>query len=216
MIRKWLFCILLFFPSISQADPTYSVRLLTHFGKKFNDSGLGIGGWLIIPDVTTNPSMPLFLIGPRYQGDGYWVEAMAGPKINKSILAADANADPIAWVQSTRFQLTPGLFKKPINVFGNLQFIDITNSGNTVPYFFLASGYVLPGQAAVIGLESENYFRLPPGGDEQFNDISVGPHIALPFKGVNIIMAYQFHIHENVEDQVWVRAMYNFPGPLAK
>jgi len=217
MLRQIFICFLLsILPTVAQAEATYHVRLLTHFGKKINDSGLGVGGWLIIPDVTVNPAMPIFLVGPRYQGDGYWVEVMAGPKINKAVLAADPDADPIAWVQSTRFQITPKALKKPINVFGNVQFIDVLNSGNVVPYLFCATGYVLPKKAAVIGLETENYLQIPPGADEQFNDLSLGPHVALPFKGVNIIMSYQFHFHENVEDQVWVRAMYNFPGPLAK
>ena len=218
MVKKMALLFLFFFlPRVGWAeDPTYSVRLLTHFGKKVNDNGFGVGGWLIFPDVTQNPSMPLFLIGPRYQGKGYWVEVMAGPKINKAALAVNPDADPIAWVQSTRFQITPMAIGKPVNVFGNVQFIDITNEGNMVPYFFLATGYVLPKQAAVIGLESENYFNLPPGGTDQFHDISIGPHVAIPFKGLNVIMAYQVHLHENVGDQVWVRAMYNFPGPLAK
>ena len=118
-------------------------------------------------------------------------------------------------IQSTRFQMTPKLFDAPINVWGNLQFIDVTGD-NMIPYLFLNVDYVLADKVALVGIETENYFNKPaPTEDDpeaKANDIGIGPQIILPFKGVNIIMAYQFHTGENALDQVWVRAMYNFGG----
>ena len=31
----------------------------------------------------------------------------------------------------------------------------------------------------------------------------------------SIIMAYQKHFHDDVNDQIWIRAMHNFGGPKA-
>ena len=188
----------------ARAENTYGVRLLNHTNKTVSESGVGIATWLIVPNVVANPNQQLFLAGPSYTGKGYWVEVMFGPRIDA--------VDSVAWVNSNRFQLTPKFWGKPINVWGNLQFLDITNPDTMIPYTFLMVDYVLPEKKALIGIESENFYGLPPGGEETFNDISVGPQVVLPYKGLNVIMAYQFHTHENVSDQFWVRAMHHFGG----
>jgi len=192
---------------------TKGVRLLTHFHKKVTDGGVGVGGWLIMPDVVKAGTTPLFLVGPRYSGKGYWAEFLVGGLVNKG--EEDPAFVTTKVIQSTRFQMTPKLFDAPINVWGNLQFIDVTGD-NTIPYLFLMADYVLDDKVALIGIETENYFNKPAptedDPDAKANDIGIGPQLILPFKGVNIIMAYQFHTGENALDQVWVRAMYNFGG----
>ena len=203
----------LFAPSQAQAaDESYGVRLLTHFNKPLTESGFGVGGWLIVPNMVANASQPLFIIGPSYKGKGWWAEFMVGYRIDKD---ADTGATSPAFIQSNRFQLTPKFFKKrighPINVWGNLQFIEAKNW--IFPYLFLMVDYAVGGKV-LVGVETENYFKpdaLPDKLGE--TDISVGPQIVFPFGGLNIITAYQFHIHENQSNQVWVRAMYNFGAP---
>jgi hypothetical protein len=118
-------------------------------------------------------------------------------------------------VQSTRFQMTPKFFDAPINVWGDLEFIDVTGE-NMIPYLFLQVNYVLDDKVALIGIETENLFNKPaPTAEDpeaKANDIGIGPQLILPFDGLNVIMAYQFHTAENALDQVWVRLMYNFGG----
>ena len=212
-----------------EPDPSTQVhvRLLTHFHKSMSDSGWGVGGWLIMPDIVKMGTTPLFLVGPRYQGKGYWVEIMAGGLIAPDPDPVNAGYTKAKKVQSTRFQLTPKLIGSPINVFGNLQFIDIggehlaTEQSTMLTYTFLMADYVLPGKKALIGVETENYFGKlgsEMDGDEfeTWNDIAVGPQIVLPFNNLNVIMSYQVHLDEDTEDQVWIRAMHNFGGPKKK
>ena len=127
-----------------------------------------------------------------------------------------------------RCQVTPKAFGNPINMFGTLQFIDVgaehptTGQGATLTYQFLMVDYVLPGKKALIGIETENYFgkigsELNDDGElETFNDIGIGPQVVFPFDNLNIIMSYQKHFHDDVDDQIWIRAMHNFGGPKAK
>jgi hypothetical protein len=203
------------------------VRLLTHFSKTMSDSGWGVGGWLIMPDIVKMGTTPLFLVGPRYKGDGYWVEIMAGGLVAPDPDPVNAGYTKTKTVQSTRFQLTPKLIGSPINVFGNLQFIDVggehlvTEQSTMTTYTFLMVDYVLPGKKALIGLETENYFGKlgsEMDGDEfeTWDDIAIGPQVVLPFQNLNIIMSYQKHLDEDTNDQIWIRAMHNFGGPKKK
>ena len=196
------------------------VRLLTHFSKKFKDSDWGIGGWVIMPDVVRLGSSPLVLVGPRYNGGGWWVEVMAGGLTPVGLVEQPAGHSTTSFVQSTRFQFTPKAFgDSPINLFGNLQFVDIggkndADESTMFTYTFLMVDYVLPNKVALLGLETENYFGLTnPQSGEKFNDLAFGPQVVLPFDGLNILMSYQIHTHENKENMIWFRAMYNFGGP---
>lgn len=210
---------------VAEPDPATQVhvRLLTHFHKKMSDSGWGVGGWIIMPDIVKMGTTPLFLVGPRYQKNGAWVEVMAGGLVAPDLDPANAGYTKTKTVQSTRFQLSPKFFDKPFNVFGNLQFIDIggehlaTEQSTMLTYTFLMADYVLADGDALIGIETENYFGkigTEMDGEEfaTFNDIAVGPQVVFPFKDLNIIMSYQLHLDENTENQMWVRAMYNY-GP---
>jgi hypothetical protein len=213
---------------VAEPDPATQVhvKLLTHFHKKMSDSGWGVGGWIIMPDIVKMGTTPIFLVGPRYQKNGAWVEVMAGGLVAPDADEANANAGytKTKTIQSTRFQLSPKFFDKPFNVFGNLQFIDIggehlaTEQSTMLTYTFLMADYVLADGDALIGIETENYFGKinaeEMDGEEfaTFNDIAIGPQVVFPFKDLNIIMSYQKHFDENTENQMWVRAMYNY-GP---
>ena len=130
---------------VAEPDPATQVhvRLLTHFHKKMSDSGWGVGGWIIMPDIVKMGTTPLFLVGPRYQKNGAWVEVMAGGLVAPDLDPANAGYTKTKTVQSTRFQLSPKFFDKPFNVFGNLQFIDIggehlaTEQSTMLTYTFL-------------------------------------------------------------------------------
>ena len=212
---------------VGEPDPgtQVHVRLLTHFHKPFSDSGWGIGGWVIMPDIVTMGTTPLFLVGPRYQGNGAWVEVMAGGLVAPDLDPANAGYTRTKTVQSTRFQLTPKFFDSPINMFGMLQFIDVggkhhaTEQNTMMTYTFLMADYVVGEGDFLVGIETENYFgKLNPAEAEAgediptFTDIGVGPQVVFPFHDLNIIMSYQLRLDENTENQMWLRAMYNF-GP---
>ena len=214
--------------AVPEPDPATQVhvRLLTHFHKKMSDSGWGVGGWIIMPDIVKMGTTPLFLVGPRYQAKGAWVEIMAGGLVAPDPDPANAGFTKTKTVQSTRFQMSPKYFDGPINIFGNLQFIDIggkhlaTEQSTMLTYTFLMADYVLGEGAALVGIETENYFGkigTEMDGDKlaTFNDIAIGPQLVLPFHDLNVIMSYQLHFDENTENQVWVRAMYNF-GAIPK
>jgi hypothetical protein len=215
-------------PAVGDPDPgtQVHVRLLTHFHKKMSDSGWGVGGWIIMPDIANLGTTPIFLVGPRYQAKGAWVEVMAGGLVVPDADPANAGFTKTKMIQSTRFQMSPKYFDSPINVFGNLQFIDIggshpaTEQSTMLTYTFVMADYVLGDGAALVGIETENYFGkigAEMDGDElaTFNDIAVGPQLVLPFNDLNVIMSYQMHFNENTENQMWIRAMYNF-GAIPK
>ena len=208
-----------------EPDPSaqVGVRLLTHFHKKFANSDFGIGGWLIMPDLVRSGATPLFLIGPRYNGEGWWAEVMIGGLTKMDPNPVNAGYSDTDFVQSTRFQFTKkALGGAPLNIFGNLQFIDvgekddITDEGRMKTYTFLMVDYVLPNKVALIGVETENYFGLVDAEGEKYADIGFGPQVVLPFKDLNVIMSYQLHSHENHENMMWFRAMYNFGGLKSK
>lgn len=212
----------------AEPDPSTQahVKLLTHFSKTMSDSGWGVGGWIILPDIVKTGTTPLFIVGPRYKGKGYWVEVMGGGLIAPDADPVNAGYTKMKMIQSTRFQFTPKFFGSPINVFGNLQFIDVggehlaTEQSTMTTYTFLMADYVMPGLFNV-GVETENYFGKlgsEMDGDEfeTVNDIAVGPQIVFPFDGLNVIMSYQLHLDEDTENQMWIRAMYNFGAKKKK
>jgi hypothetical protein len=79
---------------VAEPDPATQVhvKLLTHFHKKMSDSGWGVGGWIIMPDIVKMGTTPIFLVGPRYQKNGAWVEVMAGGLVAPDADEANANA----------------------------------------------------------------------------------------------------------------------------
>ena len=98
--------------------------------------------------------------------------------------------------------------KIPLNLWGNFQLINVGDSENMITYGFLMADYLIK-PFGLVGIETENYFNRGPEGAKD-NFLAVGPQVVVPYKGLNVIMAYQFHLHENEDDQIWVRTMFNF------
>ena len=192
-----------FFSSTALAETSYNIRLLSHFNKKIADKDIGIAGWVITPNAVANANAKLAIVGPSLYRNGASFEMMFG-----GLFADTATFVP---VMSNRFHLSPKYWKGPYNIWGNIQFINFTDFDNMVSYAFVMADYKV-SDIALVGIETENYFNT--GADDKFNDTSIGPQVVIPYNGVNLIMSYQLHLHENVGDQVWVRAMYHFmPKP---
>ena len=68
-------CLMLLSTTIHAATPSdgddHKVRFQTHFHKNLHESGLGVGGWVVLPDVIGESTTTWFLIGPRFQGSGW-------------------------------------------------------------------------------------------------------------------------------------------------
>ena len=195
-----------------QEGSDHKVRFQTHFHKPLIDGGLGVGGWVVLPDVIGMSTSTLFLIGPRYEGDGWWVEGLAGGMMT----AGDPVSHP--WVLSGRFEFTPDALDAPIRVWGNLQLNDVMG-GAFQPYTLLMVDYALMDGKILLGVETENYINMavpsPNGEDSKktINDFSVGPQLVLPFGGLSITSSLQFHPEETIRNQFWLRVMYDF-GPV--
>lgn len=196
----------------SADDPDHKVRLQTHFHKPLLDSGVGVGGWVVLPDVIGMSTSTLFLIGPRYDGDGWWVEGLAG-----GIMTA---GDPIShpWSLSGRFEFTPTALDAPLRLWGNLQLDDLMGD-RIQPYVVLMVDYALMDEQIFLGLESENRLNwVDPmatgNAADPINDFSFGPHLMLPFGGLTVTPSLQFHPTDGVRNQFWLRVMYDF-GPVS-
>ena len=187
----------------------HRVRLQTHFQKPLADGRFGLAGWVTLPDIIGMSTSTLFLIGPRYSGDGWWVEGLAGGMMT----AGDPVAHP--WSLSGRFEFGPDALGTPVRVWGNLQLNDVT--GELQPYALLMAGYGLLDKQIFLGVESENNLnwenpQAPDGASDRVNDLSFGPSMVLPFDGLIINTSLQFHPAEHVRNQFWLRVMYEF-GP---
>lgn len=179
----------------AQADTTFNTRLLMHAThQNIENTGVGIAGWLVAPNITAAPDKWLGLIGPRYDSEGWNLELMAGSVINQGEATA---------LVDFRLELTPGLFDLPIYIWGNLQWIDTGAKGTL--YSYLQIDYKLLASIGLIGLETEN---ATPLGEE--GDWAVGPHLVIPLgKRFALIAAYQFHFGAGEGQQFWLRAVAN-------
>ena len=188
----------------------HRVRLQTHFQKPLADSNFGLAGWVVLPDIISMSTSTLFLIGPRYNGAGWWIEGLAG-----GVMTA---GDPVShpWSLSGRFEFGPDALGAPMRVWGNLQLNDVMGD-HIQPYALLMAGYGLMDAQIFLGIESENTLNwVNPGAPakqtERINDLSIGPSMVLPFDGLIVNTSLQFHPEEHVRNQFWLRVMYEF-GP---
>ena len=127
--------------------------------------------------------------------------------------------DPIShpWSISGRFELMPEFIGAPLRFWGNLQLNDFMGD-EPQPYVVMMADYAILDEQLFVGLESENRLHWMPSKpadgtlEKRIHDVSVGPHFMLPFGGLRITSALQFHFHEGVRDQYWLRVEYDF-GP---
>jgi len=188
----------------------HRVRLQTHFQKPIGDGSFGLAGWVVLPDIISMQTSTLFLIGPRYNGEGWWVEGLAG-----GVMTA---GDPVShpWSLSGRFEFGPDALGMPMRIWGNLQLNDVMGD-NIEPYALVMAGLGLMDELLFLGVESENNLNwvnpnAPDGKAQRINDLSIGPSLVVPFDGLIINPSLQFHPQEHVRNQFWLRVMYEF-GP---
>ena len=199
-------------PADQQDGADHKVRLQTHFHKPLTDGGVGVGGWVVLPDIIGQYTSTLFLIGPRYEGDGWWIEGLAGGLMT----AGDPVSHP--WVLSGRFEFMPSALNAPIRIWGNLQLNDVTG-GEFQPEALLIVDYALLDEKIFLGVETDNRINMPvssgvaDGTEHTVNDFSVGPQMMLPFGGLTITTSLQFHPESSIRNQYWLRVMYDF-GPV--
>lgn len=176
-------------PSFAQTNS--NIRLLLHGKKQVGKAGFGISGWVVAPNITNAPDKWVSVIGPRYDGNGWWLESMAGTVVQQG------TSTPL-------FDFRTSLSKfSPFTAWSNIQWIDFTKGTNSSFYGYLQLDYTLSGGIALVGLETENVlFR------EGKDMLSVGPHIIVPFNYMVIAMVYQFHKDE--DNQFWTRMVVNF------
>jgi len=167
---------------------------------------------VVLPDIIGQTTSTLFLMGPRLEGDGWWLEGLAGGLMTP--------ADPVAhpWVLSGRFEFMPSALNAPIRIWGNIQLNDVMG-GSFQPYTLLMIDYALMDEKIFLGIETENYINMPVVGadgnatETTINDFSVGPQMMLPFGGLTVTTALQIHPEESIRNQYWLRVMYDF-GPV--
>ena len=184
----------LFMFNTAQAKTTFNTRILLHATHtNIEDTGFGIASWVIAPNITSSPTTWLGIVGPRFDGEGWNLELLAGAVIDSGI------ATPLIDI---RFELTPKLFDVPLYVWGNMEVIDF--DGPKI-YSYLQIDYKLPAGIGLVGVETENVVPLGKEGDW-----SVGPHVVFPLgKHFAMIAAYQFHFGASSDQQFWLRAVIN-------
>jgi hypothetical protein len=189
--------VLMFVPNMVKADE-FNVRLLVHGHKEIRE-GFGVAGWVIAPNITSAPNKWLVIAGPRYEGQGWNIELLAGAVIVNGVGKA---------LVDTRLELTPKLFNLPIYTWHNLQWI--ASGGKGTLYWYSQLDYVLPKGIGLLGVEIENSYDL----EARSGDFSVAPHAVLPLGDhFALIAAPQFHFSEvgkYTGFQMWVRTVVNF------
>ncbi len=94
----------IFFSPANVFSTDFQVRLLLHKQAIFEQKHLGIAGWFVVPDISTNkPLKNLLVAGPCYKDSLTWVELMAGAFITGST-AKDDSRKPTEFVINLRAQ----------------------------------------------------------------------------------------------------------------
>ena len=177
-------------PLLASAEdaPTH-FRLLIHDTEQFNEY-VGLAGWVVVPNITTQPSQWLVVAGPKFFQENCWWEIMSGAIIQ------DGAAAPLLDVRAD-FSVF-----KPLNFWVNLEWIDPTQGIKTSSFYSYFEGNYSLLKTFSVGFETENVHQ---SGDDI---LSIGPHIGMHLSAMNLIVAYQLHYRES--NVVWLRAVLNF------
>ena len=173
------------------AETTTNTKLLLHGTKQITESSnWQVAAWGIVPNFTSNPNVSVFVTGPRYGANQWWIELMGGA------LTINRDSQPLIDLRASYDVLDP------IHLWTNIEYFPKEN--NWYAYFDL--NYRLP-VIGLIGIETEN--NLPNHGK---TDLSIGPRIVLPFDDGKFVLigAYQLHKSEFGGNQLWIRTVFNF------
>ncbi|MFA6511806.1 MAG: hypothetical protein WCV86_01600 [Patescibacteria group bacterium] len=151
------------------------------------DSSWQVAAWMLLPDMDSNPTTMVAVVGPRYQAKTWWLE------FNLGAFVADQHARGVIDIRAAFSGWDP-LF-----TCANVQSTPELGSW----YFYADLDRKLP--YGRIGIETED--RLPQGKD----DYSAGVHVVLPFKGMCMYVAYQRHFLRRGDEQLWIRAILLTP-----
>lgn len=182
------------FAEAASAQTSGNVRLLLH-GTSQTDSTFGVSGWVIAPNVTNAPDKWLAVIGPRYNGSGWWLEVMGGTVVQQG------KSTPLIDVRANLGKVGP------FTAWTNVEWIDFTKGSGSAAYLYFEIDLPqidVPLIGSVLaGLETENLFEFS-GND----DVSAGIHLKTPLGKMVVVTAYQLHFAG--ENQLWTRVVIDF------
>ncbi|KKQ27513.1 MAG: hypothetical protein US42_C0008G0024 [Candidatus Magasanikbacteria bacterium GW2011_GWC2_37_14] len=183
----------------AKAEPTYHMRLLFHGHRAIGEEGWGVASWVLAPDIVSKPDKWLGVVGPRYDGTGWYVEGMFG-----TVMQGGAGK----FMFDLRWELNPKLWDIPLLIWNNEQVFGLSFE-DWIVYSYLRVVYVLPKGLGLIGVETEDLnFKNKP------DNYSVGVHIIIPIVGpLVIIPAYQWHFVPGqgyTGDEFWIRMVLDF------
>jgi len=175
----------------SQELTIENVRILFHGQKTFGTSRFGAAAWAIVSNATRDPDELFIALGPRYDGDWWWVELMGGRVIKQG--AGTSVIDVRASVKM------PG----SLTAWTNFQWID--PAGNPALYGYLQVNRTFFDGAIAFGLETENIFG---------KDLSAGPNVIIPLGNATLVFAQQLHLRAGNQTrwsyQTWFRLIWHF------
>ena len=160
---------------------THNSKLLFHASQPFSEeSRWGKAGWVIIPNL----AKVQFVGGIKYQiPDKWWIEMLGGALI--------ANQEG-----TTVIDCRTAFDTRPFHFYGEVSYYFRDDPW----YTYLDVNRELFSGIALLGLETESCHP----------DISWGPRLVVPLGKLTLIGAYQFHIRDEYENQIWIRSVIKF------
>ncbi len=168
---------------------TGSAAVLVHVTQKPREGQAGFAVWVIMPNLVHRWEKQLVVFGPRFEGEGWWIEPMVGTFL-------DPGADsPVRPLVDIRGNLKSGRW----SAFSILQVVRPEGGPDIAPY--LEVNYNLT-QKVLVGLETDNEFL--PGPDT----VSLGAHVGVAADDHLFVMA-AFQKHRFGDDQFWIRLVWS-------
>lgn len=170
--------------SASVSFATTNTKILLHGASK--EQGWGTAGWVILPNLGNGTTPTIVVAGARYTTPKWWLETMTGA------LVIDHEARALLDVRASYDRLAP------IHFWSNAQVFPDDGQG----YLYVDSNVDI-SPSFKLGFESENQF-FP----DAIDDWSIGPRMVVPFDGLALIAAHQWH--SDGSQLLWLRAVVNF------